>query len=58
MQPRPRPKKDWAEFSHLPGEIFTDFLEVRNIIEEETNKVAGINKGISNDPILLRIYSS
>ena len=31
---------------------------MRSVIEEETNKVAGINKGISNDPILLRIYSS
>lgn len=58
MQPRPKVKKDWAEFSHLPGEIFTDFLEVRSVIEEATNKVAGINKGISNDPILLRIYST
>lgn len=51
-------RPDWAEFTHKPGEKYTDFLEVRHEIEEVTNRVAGINKGISNDPILLRIYSS
>lgn len=48
---------EWAEFGHLPGQRFTDFLWIRREIEADTNRVAGVNKGISRVPIQLRIYS-
>lgn len=34
-----------------------DFDEVRKEIEAETDRVTGGNKGISNIPINLRVYS-
>lgn len=34
-----------------------DFVEVRKEIEDETDRVTGSNKGISNVPINLRVYS-
>jgi hypothetical protein len=34
-----------------------DFEEVRREIEAETDRVTGSNKGISNIPINLRVYS-
>jgi dynamin 1-like protein len=51
-------KDDWAVFEHKKSVIFTDFGQVRQEIEDETNRVSGINKGISDQPITLRIYSS
>ena len=49
---------EWARFLHQKDKIYTDFDEVRKEIEAETDKMAGSNKGISNDPIRLRIYSN
>lgn len=49
--------QEWGEFGHLPGRRFTDFLQIRREIEEDTARVAGMNKGISRVPIHLRIYS-
>lgn len=34
-----------------------DFDEIRREIEAETDRVTGSNKGISNIPINLRVYS-
>ena len=34
-----------------------DFDEVRREIEAETDRITGSNKGISNIPINLRVYS-
>ena len=48
---------EWAQFLHKKERIFTDFDEVRKEIDEETARIAGTNKGVSNDPIRLRIYS-
>mmetsp|Transcript_23615 Transcript_23615/g.32228 ORF Transcript_23615/g.32228 Transcript_23615/m.32228 type:complete len:773 (+) Transcript_23615:9-2327(+) len=48
---------EWGEFAHLPNKKFTDFHEIRNEIEKETDRVAGQSKGISKDPIILRIFS-
>lgn len=48
---------EYAEFLHCKGRIFTDFDLVRKEIEEETDRVTGSNKGISNVPINLRVYS-
>ncbi|XP_062586061.1 dynamin-1-like isoform X6 [Saccostrea cucullata] len=48
---------EYAEFLHKKGTVFTDFSEVRKEIEAETDRVTGHNKGISNIPINLRVYS-
>lgn len=48
---------EYAEFLHLKGKKFVDFDEVRKEIEAETDRVTGSNKGISNIPINLRVYS-
>lgn len=48
---------EWAEFLHCKGKKFTNFDEVRKEIEDETDRVTGSNKGISNIPINLRVYS-
>ena len=46
-----------AEFLHQKGKKYTDFDQVRKEIEAETDRVTGANKGISNIPINLRVYS-
>lgn len=48
---------EWAEFHHIPGRKFIDFQDVKREIENETNRVAGSNKGINRQPISLKIYS-
>uniref|UniRef100_A0A0X3PQ02 dynamin GTPase n=1 Tax=Schistocephalus solidus TaxID=70667 RepID=A0A0X3PQ02_SCHSO len=48
---------EYAEFVHLKGKTFTDFEEVCKEIEAETDRETGPNKGISNKPINLKIYS-
>ncbi|XP_071947301.1 dynamin-1-like isoform X2 [Antedon mediterranea] len=50
-------KAEYAEFLHCKGKKFTDFGEVRKEIEAETDRITGSNKGISNVPINLRVYS-
>ncbi|EGT55975.1 hypothetical protein CAEBREN_06650 [Caenorhabditis brenneri] len=48
---------DWAMFEHTGSKVFTDFDQVRKEIEDETDRVTGVNKGISLQPISLKIYS-
>ncbi|XP_019735170.1 dynamin-1a isoform X7 [Hippocampus comes] len=48
---------EYAEFLHCKGKKFTDFDEVRQEIEAETDRMTGANKGISPIPINLRVYS-
>jgi len=48
---------EYAEFLHCKGRIFTDFDLVRKEIEDDTDRITGQNKGISNIPINLRVYS-
>ncbi|XP_074655021.1 dynamin-1-like isoform X3 [Tubulanus polymorphus] len=48
---------EYAEFLHCKGKKFTDFDLVRKEIEDETDRVTGSNKGISNAPINLRVFS-
>ncbi|CAD5219786.1 unnamed protein product [Bursaphelenchus okinawaensis] len=50
-------KDDWAVFDHTGSDIFTDFTQVRKEIEDETDRFCGSNKGISDKPITLRIFS-
>lgn len=48
---------EYAEFLHARGRKFVDFDQVRKEIEDETDRVTGSNKNISNVPINLRVYS-
>lgn len=48
---------DYCEFLHLPGRRFTDFHQVRDEINNDTAKVCGSNKGISNLPINLKVVA-
>ncbi|KAL7036044.1 hypothetical protein ACKWTF_008670 [Chironomus riparius] len=48
---------EFGEFLHCKGKKFMDFAEIRKEIEDETDRVTGSNKGISNIPINLRVYS-
>jgi dynamin 1-like protein len=52
-----RGQQEWAEFLHIPGRRFWDFQDVKREIEAETARIAGNNKGISRQPINLKIYS-
>jgi len=48
---------EYAEFLHKKGQYMTDFDQVRQEIEAETDRATGTNKGISAIPINLRVYS-
>lgn len=48
---------EYAEFLHCKGRIFTDFDQVRQEIEDDTERVAGGDKGVHRAPINLRVYS-
>ncbi|POS78582.1 dynamin central region [Diaporthe helianthi] len=48
---------EWGEFNHIPNRRYTDFGDVKREIENETARVAGNNKGITRQPINLKIYS-
>ncbi|XP_063076106.1 dynamin-3 isoform X3 [Engraulis encrasicolus] len=50
-------KAEYAEFLHCKGKKFVDFDEVRQEIENETDRITGGNKGISPIPINLKVYS-
>lgn len=47
---------DWARFGHLDRE-FTDFDEVREEIERETERACTTKKGICREPITVNVYS-
>ncbi|KAH7815210.1 Dynamin-related protein 1B (Dnm1B) [Monocercomonoides exilis] len=49
--------EEWGEFAHLKGKKFHDFSEIKQEIQNETNKVAGTAKGVSAEPIVLTIHS-
>ncbi|XP_065201827.1 dynamin-1-like protein [Planococcus citri] len=49
--------EEWGTFLHTKNKIFTNFDEIRKEIENETDRMAGDNKGISSEPITLKIYS-
>ncbi|KAJ3259251.1 vacuolar protein sorting-associated protein 1 [Chytriomyces hyalinus] len=49
--------EEWGEFLHIPGKKFTDFNEIRDEINRETETKVGKNAGVSPQPINLRIYS-
>uniref|UniRef100_A0AAQ6ILH9 Dynamin-1-like protein n=1 Tax=Anabas testudineus TaxID=64144 RepID=A0AAQ6ILH9_ANATE len=52
-----REASEWGKFLHTKNKIYTDFDEIRQEIENETERVSGNNKGISDEPIHLKIFS-
>ncbi|KAL4383132.1 hypothetical protein GQ457_15G003990 [Hibiscus cannabinus] len=48
---------EYAEFLHAPRKRFSDFAAVRKEISDETDRITGKTKQISNVPIHLSIYS-
>ncbi|XP_027008588.1 dynamin-1-like protein isoform X1 [Tachysurus fulvidraco] len=48
--------EEWGTFLHCKHQILTDFAEIRKEIEEETERTTN-NKGISSEPIHLKIFS-
>uniref|UniRef100_A0A8C5HJS3 Dynamin-1-like protein n=1 Tax=Gouania willdenowi TaxID=441366 RepID=A0A8C5HJS3_GOUWI len=62
--PNPNPKpgntlkcEEWGKFLHTKNKIYTEFDEIRKEIENETERISGNNKGISEEPIHLKIFS-
>uniref|UniRef100_A0A3Q1BB59 Dynamin-1-like protein n=1 Tax=Amphiprion ocellaris TaxID=80972 RepID=A0A3Q1BB59_AMPOC len=49
--------EEWGTFLHCKNQIFADFQEIRQEIEAETERSSGDNKGISPEPIYLKIFS-
>ncbi|XP_022048465.1 dynamin-1-like protein isoform X4 [Acanthochromis polyacanthus] len=49
--------EEWGKFLHTKNKIYTDFEEIRQEIETETERISGNNKGISDEPIHLKIFS-
>ncbi|XP_055592609.1 dynamin-1-like protein [Uranotaenia lowii] len=50
--------EEWGRFLHIKNKIFSDFEDIRREIENETDRMAGSNKGICPEPISLKIYSN
>ncbi|XP_062522189.1 dynamin-1-like protein isoform X2 [Corticium candelabrum] len=50
-------EQEYGIFLHLDDKKFTDFGEIRDEIQRETDRISGTNKNISSDPISLKIFS-
>ncbi|CAO1365996.1 unnamed protein product [Diamesa tonsa] len=50
--------EEWGKFLHTKNKVFSDFDDIRREIDDETDRMAGANKGICPDPINLKIYST
>ncbi|XP_063053616.1 dynamin-1-like protein isoform X2 [Engraulis encrasicolus] len=48
---------EWGKFLHTKNKIYTEFDEIRQEIENETERISGTNKGISDEPIHLKVFS-
>jgi GTP-binding protein EngB required for normal cell division len=49
--------REWGEFLHVLDKRWTDFREIRQEIEEETDRSCGTNNSVGNKPINLQVYS-
>lgn len=49
--------EEWGTFLHCKNKILVDFEEIRQEIVDETERMTGTNKGISPEPIHLKIFS-
>jgi len=43
---------------HKPGEKYFDFTKIRDEIERDTDRICGLNKDISSNKIVLKLFSS
>ena len=55
-------KEPYATFEHAKDDkgepkVFTDFDAVRQEIEDDTDRVTGKDRGLSRNPISLRVFS-
>lgn len=50
--------EEWGIFLHAKNQIFQDFNDIRREIDNETERKAGMNKGICPEPINLKIFST
>lgn len=50
--------EEWGKFLHTKDKIYSDFDQIRQEIERETDRMAGSNKGICPEAINLKIYST
>ncbi|XP_026747284.1 dynamin-1-like protein isoform X7 [Trichoplusia ni] len=50
--------EEWGKFLHTKDKIYSDFEQIRQEIERETDRMAGSNKGICPEPISLKIFST
>jgi len=48
---------EWAEFLHAAGQKWTDFAKVMKEIDDETDRVCGKKKGVTDKPINLKVFS-
>ncbi|ERE75163.1 dynamin-1-like protein, partial [Cricetulus griseus] len=49
--------EEWGKFLHTKNKLYTDFDEIRQEIENETERISGTNKGVSPEPIHLKVFS-
>ncbi|XP_056271782.1 dynamin-1-like protein isoform X4 [Pseudoliparis swirei] len=49
--------EEWGKFLHTKNKTYTDFEDIRQEVVAETERISGINKGISEEPIHLKIFS-
>jgi len=49
--------KPWAVFEEIKAEKFFDFDKVKDKINELTDKICGVSKGIVDNPIVMTVYS-
>lgn len=50
--------EEWGKFLHTKDKIYTSFKDICQEIENETDRMAGSNKGICPEPINLKIFST
>jgi dynamin GTPase len=50
-------EQPYAIFEHTGEKVFSDFDAVRQEIEDDTDRVTGKDRGLSRNPITLRVYS-
>jgi len=53
----PGSKREYGVFLHKPGKEYDSFAQIRREIAAETDRTTGDNKGISEKPINLKIFS-
>ena len=49
--------RDYGVFLHKPNDKVYDYEAIRKGIEERTDEICGVNKGVNHTPISLTIYS-